>query len=176
MRRTTCNSLVFTTATLLFLAGGAGGQTVGNPFVGSWKLNLSRSTIAGKPPEGYFNFRRYEQKPNGWMVHTVTSGTAKGGDFLFTVARYDDTEYPVYNSGTLGTFLSSGTKPDMTVAFKRIDERTIEYTDRVKGRVTSRGPCTVSKDGATLTIVSHAFDAEGRERPVSTSVYERQTN
>jgi hypothetical protein len=173
--RTSVARLIFTATALVFLVGGAGGQTASNPLIGYWKLNLNRSTISGKPPEGYFNFRKYEQKPNGWMAHTVTSGMAKAGDFLFTVARYDDTEYPVYNSGTLGTFLSSGTKPDMTVAFKRIDERTIEYTDRIKGRIASRGPCTVSRDGATLTIVSHAFDADGKEKSVSTSVYERQT-
>jgi hypothetical protein len=168
--------LALATATLLFLMGHAGAQIAANPFIGYWKLNLNRSTFAGTPPEGYFNFRRYEETPNGWVAHTAMSGTAKTGDFLFTVVRYDEKEYPVYNSATLATFLTAETKPDMMVAFKRIDERTIEYTDRIKGRISSRGPCTVSRDGTTLTIVSHAFDAEGKERSVSTMVYERYVN
>lgn len=159
---------------LFLLAAFAPAQTAINPFLGYWKLNPGRSTFPSPPPDGYFNFRRYEQKPDGWVAHTVISGMSKAGDLLYTVARYDEKEYPVYNSSTLGTYLASGTKPAMTVAFKRMDDHTLQYTDRVNGRITSRGPCTVSADGGTLTIESHAFNAEGKETSVSIFVYEPQ--
>ena len=166
---------VLIAAALMFLTGLAGAQTeVASRFAGFWKLSVSRSKIAGSSGDGYFNYRQYEPRADGLVAHTMIRGDATRGDFLFTVARYDGKEYPVYDSRSLAAFLAAGTKPDLTVTFKRLDDSTIEYTDRVKGRIASGGPCAVSRDGTTLTIVSHTFDAEGRERSVSTLVYERQ--
>lgn len=163
-------------AMLILLITAAHAQTATNPFAGYWKLNVTRSTIAGNTPEGYFNYRQYEEKPGGWIAHTMIQGFTKAADILFTVAKYDGNEYPVYTSASLGTFLANGTKSDRTVAFKRVDDHTIEYTDRTNGKITSHGPCTISTDGKTLTITSRAVDATGKERAASTMVYERQTN
>jgi len=163
-------------AALLVLTGITGAQPARtNPFIGRWKLNVGRSTFPDPPPQGYFNLRQYEEMPDGSVAHTMLWGTSGTGDLLVTVARWDGNEFPVYNAHTLAPFLANGTKPVMTVTFKRVDEHTIEYTDRVSGRISSHGPCSVSPDGSTLTIVSHALDPGGKERSLTTLIYERQT-
>src|ERR1700722_14817848 len=103
---------------------------VENPFIGSWKLSLERSRLSGTPPPNYVRLRRYEDHGGGWMFHTVVDSIGKAADFTFAAARYDENEYPVYSSQTLGTFLSAGTQPARTVAFKRVDLYTLDYTDR----------------------------------------------
>ena len=108
------------------------------------------------------------------MFHTVVSTIDKAADFAYTAARYDEKEYPVYTSETLGTFLSAGTMPARTVAFKRADLYTLEYTDRQNGKITGTGTSIVSKDGKTITETNRTFDSQGKETSSNVVVYEKQ--
>ncbi len=146
-----------------------------SPFVGMWKMNLERSQLPFSPPPNYSRLRSYQDRGDGWMYHTVIDSIGNAADFTFATARYDEKEYPVYTSRTLGAFLSDGTKPARTVAFKRVDLYTLEYTDRENGKVSGTGSSTVSKDGKTITETDLTFDGQGKQTSRSVVIYEKQT-
>jgi hypothetical protein len=145
-----------------------------NPFVGMWKLSLERSRLSDSPPPNYVRFRGYQDRGGGWMYHTIVDSIGNAADFTFAAVRYDGKEYPVYTSLTLGRFLSLGAKSPRTVAFRTTDPRTLDYIDRVIGKITATGTSTVSKDGKTITETDRTFDSGGREKSKSIVVYEKQ--
>ena len=146
-----------------------------NVFIGTWKLNLQKSKLQGSPPPNYADFRKYEDRGGGWMFHTIIFSWAGGAGFGFTAARYDGKEYPVYTSSDeLGAFLTQGTKPVRTVAFKLVDSHTLEFTDRENGKTSASGVCTVSTDGKVLTETDRLFDNQGKEKSTVVSIYDKQ--
>ncbi|MGH8142681.1 MAG: hypothetical protein ACREU2_09220 [Steroidobacteraceae bacterium] len=145
------------------------------PFVGFWKLNLQKSKMHFRPGAsqgGFALYRQYEDRGGGWMFHNVTTVTPKGADFLFTAARYDGKQYPVYSRETLGKFLQDGTKAPRTVEFDRVNAHVIRWTDRVGGNIVAGGTCTVSADGNTLTITNTVPGRKGQR--MAAQVYDRQ--
>ena len=78
--------------------------------------------------------------PNGTEGHTVTFPGRRQTVRL----NFDGKEYP-----DEGPTVVEGS----TTAGRRLDARTIETTERVKGRVIEVAKATVSEDGATQTIV-----------------------
>ena len=149
--------------------------TIGNPFLGSWKLNLEKSGIPAQA--GVVVVRQYQDQGGGLMLHTIVTITPDpdhGARFDFAAAKYDGKDYPVFVPDTLGAFLNAGTKPARTVAFTRKDANTLEWTDRQNGRISSTGVNKVSEDGKTMTETAKSFDAQGRQTSSSASVYDKQ--
>ncbi len=130
-----------------------GGSSGNRPFVGIWRLDPGKSHLPA-PPNGFAVYRQYEDHGGGWMYHTVITITPRRTDFLFTAARYDSKQYPVYNAANLGSFIRGGERTPRTVEFTRIDANKFLWTDRFNGRVVAGGVCTVSADGNTLTITN----------------------
>ncbi|MBV9302958.1 MAG: hypothetical protein JOY62_16015 [Acidobacteriaceae bacterium] len=60
--------------------------------------------------------------------------------------------------------------PGSTSSARRVDDRTIEVTDKLKGKVMSRDEYKVSEDGRKLTITAHYPGVSTPE----TTVYDRQ--
>jgi hypothetical protein len=58
----------------------------------------------------------------------------------------------------------------MTASARRVDERTLELTDKINGKVRDTQEMTVSTDGKTLTITVHI---PGRSEP-DMQVFERE--
>jgi len=145
-----------------------------NHFLGSWRLNIEKSQPANPLPRNFMSVRVYEDGGGGLMLHTVVNSYARGAGFLFTAAKYDGREYPVYTSTTLGALLNAGQTTTYTVAFKSIDAWSIEYQDRQNGKITASGTFKVSSDGKTLTEVDKNYDANGKERSSSLMVYDKQ--
>jgi hypothetical protein len=138
------------------------------PFVGTWKLNSDKSQLRGAPP-GFELFRQYEDRGNGWMLHTVISVSPRGVGFLFSAARYDGKQYPVWNARLLGKTVSDGQKTPRTVEFERISAYQLRWTDRTDGKLTLGGLCTVSPDGMTLTITANG----ARQHGTFTQIFDR---
>jgi len=145
-----------------------------NPFLGSWRLNLEKSQPASPLPRNFISVRVYEDGGGGLMLHTVVNSYAGGAGFLFTAAKYDGREYPVYTSTTLGALLNAGQTTTYTVVFKSIDAWSIEYQDRHEGKITATGTFKISSDGKTMTEVDKNYDASGKERSRSLMVYDKQ--
>jgi hypothetical protein len=143
-----------------------------NPFLGFWKLNPGKSSLRDTPP-GLVVFREYSDAGGGLMLHTIVGAVADSAGFTFVAAKYDGKEYPVFVAETLGTFLSSGAKPSRMGTFVRRDALTLEYTERINGRISSTGVNQVSEDGKTMTETVKAFDAQGKQTSSSVSVFDK---
>jgi hypothetical protein len=121
--------------------------------------NMEAETVTGKA-----GFTRVSQGPTGshalsgeWQMQTVKNLTAAGTLTTYESttggmkisdgsqsyeARFDGKDYPV-NGGS-----------GHTVSLKRVDEYTIEETDKQKGKVITIARMTVAKDGKSMIVES----------------------
>jgi hypothetical protein len=67
--------------------------------------------------------------------------------------KFDDNDYPNLGPNVALGSASSG---------RRVNERTLEITDKIKGKVTDTRQIEISPDGKTLTMIVHAV---GRSKP-----------
>ena len=112
-----------------------------NLFVGTWKLNLTKSTYDPDPPP-----QRQTRKWDVSGVHTVEGIGATGKPILYTYTiNGDGKEYPI-----TGEVPNGGDK----ISSKRIDANTFEATFTKAGKWSETAVFVVSKDGKTLTITA----------------------
>jgi hypothetical protein len=135
-----------------------------DPFLGTWRLDVAKSNYAkGAAPRS--SVIRTIALPGGELktnVDTVLPGGTKG-HAEFTYA-YDGKDYPI---------LSTARGAVDTIAYKRIDRRTVQITRKRGGRVLGITTLTVSASGRTATSVSSGRTKTGK--PVkSIVVYDRE--
>jgi hypothetical protein len=75
--------------------------------------------------------------------------------------KFDGKDYP--NEGP-------NADPGSSSSIRRVDEHTLEMTDKFKGKVTDTEQIELSRDGKTLTITVHFA---GRDKP-NVMVFQRQ--
>ena len=78
-------------------------------------------------------------------------------------ANFDGKEYPV-----------KGSYDYDTVSLKRLGERAVEETDKLKGKVTEIGTWTVSKDGKTMTVAAVEKPSDRKDTYVLIRVPEKK--
>ncbi|HKC57096.1 MAG TPA: hypothetical protein VKC35_13270 [Vicinamibacterales bacterium] len=150
---------------LAILPGTASAQSKDDPALGSWKLNVAKSTFTPGPPiKG--DTRSYEVNDAGWLIVTTETiqpdGTKTGVRFA---AKFDGKAYP-----QIGRFAPTVT----LITYEPVDKRTLKYTQRdASGKVVSTNTRTVSADGKTMTIEQKTTDASGRP-VVNVELFERQ--
>jgi hypothetical protein len=143
------------------LALGTSAALAADIAVGTWKLNVAKSTFApGPAPKS--QTRTYVESAQGVTV-TLKTVTADGKENTSTVtAKYDGKPYPITGS------------PDIDmVSGKRVDALTVHSTQMKAGKAVGTGVRTVSKDGKTLTFAYKGTDANGVKHD-DVSVYDRQ--
>ena len=123
------------------------------PWVGTWRLNIAKSTYSpGPPPTVKSQTSRREAVPNG-VKTTIDTIDAKGNaTHVEVTAMFDGKEYEV-----------KGAAMPTTRAYKSIDNRTYEYVTRVNGKVTTTTRSVVSVDGKTHTNTVTGVDAQGQK-------------
>jgi len=132
----------------------------GNPNMGTWKLNEAKSKFPPKAPKNF----------------TVVYAAA-GDSVKVTVDGVDGEGKPTHNEWT-GKFdgkeypLVGDPNADAR-AYKTIDDRTMELTNKKGGKVTTSGRITVSADGKTRTLKVSGADAMGMKFEY-TAVYDKQ--
>lgn len=133
----------------------------GDPVLGTWRLNLNKSTFSpGPAPKN--QVRTYEAHNGGVQVTIKTVGA--DGEFTSVQhpLNYDGKAYAVVGS----------TQTD-AIILEKIDEYTSEAVLKHATTVIGRNRRVVSRDGKTLTITY-----EGRNnlsQPVkNVAVYDRQ--
>jgi hypothetical protein len=147
------------------MATSAAAQSKDDPALGTWKLNVARSTFTPGPPiKG--DTRSYEVNDEGWLIVTTETiqpdGRRTGVRFA---AKFDGKPYP-----QIGRFAPTVT----LITYEPVDRRTLKYTQRdTKGTVLSTNTRTVSADGKTMTIEQRSMDAQGRPS-VNVELFERQ--
>lgn len=145
---------------VLALAGTALGQS-SNPRIGTWKLNLAKSTYAaGTAPKS----ATFTVVAAGAGVKVTVDGVNADGTvshWMYT-ANYDGKDYPV-----------TGNPNRETVAATLVDANTLKSIYKKGGNAAVTQISVLSSDGKTITITSTSTDAKGQ--PVkSVAIYDRQ--
>jgi hypothetical protein len=143
------------------LAIGTGSALAADSAVGTWKLNLAKSTFSpGPAPKS--QTRTYAEMPQGMMLTiktTAADGKESTGSLTFKV---DGKPYPV-----------SGNPDFDSVSVTRVDALTVNTTQTKAGAKVGTGVRSVSKDGKTLTFTSKGTNATGGKFD-DVAVYDRQ--
>lgn len=134
---------------------------VPDPFIGTWKVNLAKSSYdPGPAPRS--NTAKYEAVEGGYRQ--TTHGTKANGQrtHVVTMVILDGKEHPI-----------QGNPNADAVTFTRRDARAIDSIWKKGGQVTITASNVVSADGKMRTITQKGKDAQGRA--VNTViVYEKQ--
>jgi hypothetical protein len=156
VRRSVLIAAVF--AVVLSAAGRAADAT--DPLVGTWKLNLARSSFQPGPgPKGQLRiYRRSED-----AEQLVSRGVGADGKptLVQYTARYDDKDHHMTGS-------SGGDQ----IQLKRVDALTTQSIQKRDGKAAIIATRTVSQDGRTLTVVTKGTTATG-ETIDATMVFDR---
>jgi hypothetical protein len=160
MKRAYLMAAVVAMVTAAF-AGAALAQA-GDPQIGSWKLNVAKSTFSpGPPPKSATTLIEAAGAGAKLVVdQTMADGTARHWEFT---ANYDGKDVPI-----------AGNNPDAdTVARTRVNANTVQTISKKAGKVVATQQSTVSADGKTRTVTTKGVNAAGQQLN-NIAVYERQ--
>jgi hypothetical protein len=158
---------------VLMLTGGlalVSTQTPRDPLIGTWNLNVEKSTYAGTPPRSIH--RTFDYSIDGLILVTYETVSAQGNrSFVHWYMGLDGAAHPEFGRPT-------GAAPTWLLTTKVIDANTKEVTDR---RVVAEGRTApvimytfaVSQDGKTLTLTSRSTNADGNPT-VTVQVYDKE--
>ena len=140
---------------------GMGTAIAADAVVGTWKLNLAKSTFSpGPAPKS--QTRVYSESAQGTTV--VVKTTTPDGKDSSTTLTYKEDGKPYPESGT----------PDLDmVTLTRVDALTVHSTQTKAGATVGTAVRTVSKDGKTLTFAQKGTHANGAKYD-NVSVYDKQ--
>ena len=140
---------------------GTGTALAADPVVGTWKLNLAKSTFSpGPAPKS--QTRIYAESAQGLTV-TVKTTAADGKDSTTNLTfKEDGKSYP-----------ESGNPEFDMVSVTRVDALTVHSTQTKAGATIATAVRTVSKDGRTLTFTQNGTHAGGAKYE-NVSVYDKQ--
>ena len=130
-------------------------------YVGTWTLNLAKSKYSpGPPPKS--STAKYEIIGDQVQV-TVDTVNAVGTSVHYTwTGKFDGKDYPI----------TGDPERDMR-AYKRINDHTLEMTNKKAGKVTTTEKIVVSRDGKSRTVTTTGTNAKG-QKVKNTAVYEKQ--
>jgi hypothetical protein len=130
-------------------------------YVGTWKLNVSKSKYNPGPPSKSGELHNETWGADGVKV-TVDTVDGEGAKLHWTYsAKFDGKDYPVTG------------RPDIdTMMLKRIDASTVEATAKKGGAVVQTVRSTVSADGKTRTSTVKGKNQRGQTVD-HTLVYDR---
>jgi len=140
-------------ATMMCLAtiATARAQDRPEPWVGTWKVDLERSTYSPGPKPSQPAVVTMEMMPGGAIKTTIDTTDPTGQPaHTETIGMFDGKQNPV-----------TGAAPNTTTAYTRLDERTFQAEGKVNGTPTLTTRVTISADGNTLTATQTGKNAQG---------------
>ena len=145
--------------TLVLCLAGVAACYASDAAMGTWKLNEAKSKF---PPAATKN-TTVVYAPAGDQVKVTTDGTTGDGKPLQTewTGKFDGKDYPLTGD------------PTSTRAYKKINDRTLELTNKKDGKVTSTGRAVVSADGKSRTVTLHGTNSDGTKMTY-TAVYDKE--
>jgi hypothetical protein len=151
-------------ATILTLAfcflGAAVCFAADDAFIGTWKLNEAKSKLSAGGPKN----TTVVYEAAGDNVKITTDGTGGDGKPAHSewTGKFDGKDYPVTGDPTTDTR-----------SYKKVDDRTLAFTNKKGDKVTISGRIVVSADGKSRTVTLHGTDSNDKKF-TSTSVYDKQ--
>jgi hypothetical protein len=144
---------------VIVLATGSLLLAQGNPFVGTWKLDVAKSKYnPGPPPQS--QTRTWDA--SGMVMVNSVGATGKASSYGYTI-KNDGKEYP-----TMGAIPNSADK----ITSKKVNASTYVANFTKAGKHVETTTFTVSNGGKTLTIHAKRFTDAGEFD--NTTVWEKQ--
>jgi hypothetical protein len=155
--------LQFVAITLLAFAGSATLRAQSNPLVGTWKLNVTKSTF--DPGSGYKSLTRTVEAQGDGVKYTFEGVAADGKPVAYGFSvKFDGEDNPISGS------MPSGAD---TISAKRIDPHHYVATLKKGGKEIGTAKVTVSKDGKVTTVDATGTTATGAKAH-EVQVYDKQ--
>jgi hypothetical protein len=129
--------------------------------LGTWKLNVKKSTFKPGPPP-VAETRIYQAQPKGVKTTVTTTWADRLSTTVEYPANYDGKDYPV-----------SGSRDVDAVALTRMDDFTSEATLKHAGKEIGVARRVVSRDGKTMTISYKGINTRG-DQVDNVAVYDKQ--
>ncbi len=131
-----------------------------DPFMGTWKLNESKSKI---PPDVQKN-HTVVYAPDGDNVKITVDGTDPSGKPAHNewTGKFDGKEYPV-----------TGDPNSDSRSYKKVNDHTLDMTAKKEGKEVMKGKIETSADGMSRTVTLDGKDSKGQKVHV-TAVYDKQ--
>ena len=147
--------------TLFGASFGASSTWAADASVGTWKLNVAKSTFRPGPPPAA-ETRIYQSQPEGVKTTVTTTWADRKTTTVEYPANYDGKDYPV-----------SGSRDIDAVALTRMDDFTSAATLKHAGKEIGVARRVVSPDGKTMTITYKGINSIG-DKVDNVAVYDRQ--
>jgi hypothetical protein len=146
------------TLAFCFLAGAA--CFAADPQTGSWKLNEAKSKFTpGTPKNAVVVYEAVGDQVKVTVEGTDAKGKPARNEWT---GRFDGKDYPVTGDPT----------SDMR-SYKRVNDRTLEFTARKNRKVMVTGRVVVSADGKSRTVTTSGTTPKGKKFK-NTAVYDKQ--
>ena len=131
-------------------------------WLGSWRLNLDRSTY--RPGPAPYRRATYRIEPHDGGVRVVYDMVRPRGGVthLEWTGQFDGRDYPV-----------QGVEEFVTYAYRRIDDRTYDVVTKVDGRTAATSRAVLAPDGRSITTTTAGRDSRGVD-VTTVTVYEKE--
>ncbi len=128
--------------------------------MGTWKLNEGKSKFS--PGTGKNLTVVYEVAGDSMKV--IVDGVDKDGKPIHSewTGKFDGKDYPV-----------TGAPNEDTRSYKRVDDRTLDFTGKKGGNAGANGRVVVAADGKSRTVTTTLTDASGK-KVTNVAVYDKQ--
>jgi len=146
---------------LLLVLLSTSGIWAADASIGTWKLNVAKSTFRPGPPP-VSETRVYKAQPTGVTTTVKTTWADKVSTTVEYPANYDGKDYPV-----------DGSRDVDVVVLTRIDDFTSAATLKHFGKEIGVARRVVSPDGKTMTISYKGINTRG-DQVDNVAVYDRQ--
>jgi hypothetical protein len=145
--------------TLVLCLAGASLCYASDSSMGTWKLNEAKSKFS----PGATKNTTVVYSSAGDQIKVTTDGTDAEGKAVQSewVGKFDGKDYPLTGD------------PSSTRAYKKVNDRTLELTNKKDGKVTSTGRAVVSADGKSRTVTIKGTTSDGKKLNY-TAVYDKQ--
>jgi len=133
-------------------ASGVQASLPDNPILGTWKLNVAKSTFT--PGPGWRSqTRTYRAMPGGGVSVSWSGVGARGEKMRVSYSYgYDGTDYPMKGSANYDT-----------INAVPVDAFTIKSEEKRDGKIVGIAVRTVSPDGKVLTITDDGTNRKGQK-------------
>lgn len=146
---------------LLLVLLGASAVWAADASIGTWKLNVAKSTFKPGPPP-VAETRIYKAQPKGVKTTVRTTWADRLTTTVEYPANYDGKDYPV-----------EGSRDVDAVVLTRMDDFTSAATLKHAGKDIGVARRVVSRDGKTMTISYKGVNTRG-DQVDNVAVYDRQ--
>jgi hypothetical protein len=144
-----------------FALSAAPAATPANPVLGTWKLNIAKSTFT--PGPGWRSqTRTYRAAPRGVSVNWTGVGASGETMQVSYSYRYDGRDYPMKGSASYDT-----------INAVQVDAFTVKSEEKRDGKVVGIAVRKVSPNGKVLTITDEGTNRKG-EKFSQVLVFDRQ--